>query len=126
MEIGETGKRRVELAARRESVAIACRRAASRGNFSRDASDGGAEKLAQARFDFGVAGSALALAPCAQRNHRLRHVAMPAGAADIAEQILHHLARVVAAHAVIAHADDELAAELACDGGPRHALELQA
>ncbi len=51
---------------------------------------------------------------------------MAAGAADIREQTLHCLAGVVAMHAVIAHADHELAVELASDRDPRYALELQA
>src|ERR1700685_2082118 len=125
-EIGATGKRPNRPGARRGSVAIARGRSANGGSFGGVALDPRTEQLAQTSFDLRVEGGALALAPRAQRNDRFGHVAMAAGAADIGEQIFHRLAGVLAGHAVVAHADHELAAELAGDRDPGHALELQA
>src|ERR1700735_1870883 len=122
MEIGETGKRAIGPVARSESVAIAGARGTTGSSLRLD---GSAEQLAQPRLDLRVARRALPPPP-RQRTHSLRHVAMPAGAADIREKTLHRLAGIVAVHAVIAHADHELAFELARDRDPRYAFELQA
>src|SRR5580658_7854549 len=113
------------LRARGGSVAVARNRGAGLGSLG-VASDRCGKQLAQARLDDGIAGGALAPAPRAQRDDCLGHVAMAAGAADIAEQGLHRLARAAAAGAVIAHRDHQVGAELAGDGDPLDALELEA
>src|SRR5579863_2027581 len=84
------------------------------------------KQIAQTRFDREVPCRAFALTPFAQRHHRLRHMAMAAGAADIAEQAFDEVAGIAAADAVITHGDYQVPSKLCGYRDPLDTLELQA
>src|SRR6516225_1541455 len=84
------------------------------------------EQLAQTFFDKPIARAAFTPPPRGLLDYRLGHVAMATGAADVAKQVLDRLARVVAAHAIVANRDHQVATQFSCHRNPFHALELKA
>src|SRR5262249_15342249 len=68
---------------------------------------------------------ALSLRPFAHRDYRLRHIAMASGITDIVEQPLDQVACVSASKAIMTNCDNQVRPQLAGDGNPLHAFELQ-